>query len=45
MAREWSDEDFAEARADMDWNNEKQKLLAVFQKLKVEKTKRQKAKI
>lgn len=45
LAREWSDEDFAEARADMDWNNEKQKLLAVFQKLKEEKIKRQKAKI
>ncbi len=29
LAREWSDADFAAARADMDWNNEKQKLLEV----------------
>ena len=29
LAREWKDEDFAEARKDMDWNKEKIKLLEV----------------
>lgn len=27
LAREWKEEDFAEARKDMDWNKEKQKLI------------------
>ena len=29
LAREWSEEDFAEARKDMDWNKEKQKLIDI----------------
>ncbi len=29
LAREWTEADFAEARKDMDWNNEKQKLLEI----------------
>lgn len=27
LAREWREEDFAAARADMDWNREKEKLI------------------
>ncbi len=29
LSRTWSDEDFAEARKDMDWNKEKQKLIDI----------------
>lgn len=29
LAKEWTDDDFIEARQDMDWNKEKQKLLKV----------------
>lgn len=29
LAREWKEEDFAAARKDMDWNNEKQKLIDI----------------
>lgn len=33
MERKWSEADFAEARADMDWNKEKKKLLTITEKL------------
>ena len=33
LAREWSEADFAEARKDMDWNKEKQKLLEIIGKI------------
>jgi glycosyltransferase involved in cell wall biosynthesis len=29
LARQWTEADFAEARADMDWNNEKEKLYGI----------------
>ena len=34
MAREWTDEDFAEARRDMDWNKEKEKLLGIVERFR-----------
>lgn len=34
MARSWSDDDFAEARKDMDWNKEKQKLTNILETIK-----------
>ena len=33
LAREWGEEDFTEARKDMDWNNEKQKLIEIIEKI------------
>ncbi|MBO4586869.1 MAG: glycosyltransferase family 4 protein [Bacteroidales bacterium] len=33
LSREWREEDFAEARRDMDWNNEKQKLIEIIRKI------------
>ena len=33
LAREWSDNDFADARKDMDWNNEKKTLLRLVHNL------------
>lgn len=35
LAREWTEEDFAAARADMDWNKEKMKLIDIVKGLKV----------
>lgn len=35
QARGWSEEDFAEARKDMDWNKEKEKLIECVNKLKI----------
>ena len=32
LARQWSADDFAAAREDMDWNKEKQKLTAIVEK-------------
>ena len=31
LAREWKEEDFASARADMDWNKEKEKLIKIIE--------------
>ena len=31
LLREWSDADFIEARKDMDWNKEKEKLLKIIE--------------
>ncbi len=33
LAKEWNDADFAEARKDMDWNKEKNKLLEIIEKI------------
>ena len=33
LSREWTDADFAEARKDMDWNKEKNKLLEIIEKI------------
>lgn len=35
LARNWTDADFAEARNDMNWNKEKQKLLNIVENLKL----------
>ena len=33
LARKWNDADFVEARKDMDWNKEKQKLIEIIKKI------------
>ena len=34
LAREWKDEDFAEARKDMDWNKEKRILQGIVERMR-----------
>jgi UDP:flavonoid glycosyltransferase YjiC (YdhE family) len=33
LAREWNEAGFAQAREDMDWNKEKQKLIEIIEKI------------